>query len=63
MECDASIKAIIVKIDSARHDYIIEELDDGTLVIKENMLKQLKLQLDEMLAKTQVALADTDEEK
>lgn len=48
MECDASIKAIIVKIDSARHDYIIEELDDGTLVIKENMLKQLKLQLDEV---------------
>jgi len=63
VECDASIKAIIVKIDSVRHDYIIEELDDGTLVIKENMLKQLKLQLDEMLAKTQVALADTDEEK
>jgi len=63
VECDASIKAIIVKIDSARHDYIIEELDDGTLVIKENMLKQLKLQLDEMLAKTQVALADTDDEK
>jgi len=48
VECDASIKAIIVKIDSARHDYIIEELDDGTLVIKENMLKQLKLQLDEV---------------
>jgi len=63
VECDASIKAIIVKIDSERHDYIIEELDDVTLVIKENMLKQLKLQLDEMLAKTQVALADSDEDK
>ncbi len=48
MECDPSIKAIIVKIDSEKHDYIVEELDDQTLVIKENMLKQLKMQLDDV---------------
>ncbi|RKF62100.1 General transcription and DNA repair factor IIH subunit TFB5 [Erysiphe neolycopersici] len=48
VECDPSIKAIIVKIDSASHAYIIEELNDQTLVIKENMLAQLKRQLDEV---------------
>lgn len=48
VECDPSIKAIIVKIDSASHAYIVEELNDQALVVKENMLGQLKRQLDEV---------------
>jgi TFIIH basal transcription factor complex TTD-A subunit len=48
VECDPSIKSIIVKIDSERHDFIVEELDDQTLVIKEDMLGRLKLRLDEV---------------
>lgn len=61
VECDPSIKAIIVKIDSTSHAYIVEELDDQTLVIKENMLGQLKQQLDEVLKETQVAIQSDDE--
>lgn len=48
MECDPSIKAIILKIDSAAHDYIVEDLDDQTLVIKESQLQRLKLRLEEV---------------
>lgn len=50
IECDPSIKSIIVKIDSEDHAYIVEELDDQTLVVKENMLTSLKLRLDEVAA-------------
>jgi len=45
VQCDASIKAIIAKIDSERHDYIIEDLDDETVVIKETKLAELKAKL------------------
>lgn len=48
MECDPSIKSIIVKIDSEDHAFIVEDLDDQTLVIKENMLSILKMRLDEV---------------
>ena len=48
VECDPSIKAIILKIDSERHDYIVEDLDDSTLVIKEKQLPSLKARLDEV---------------
>ena len=48
MECDPSIKSIIVKIDSEDHAFIVEELDDQTLVVKENMLSILKMRLDEV---------------
>lgn len=48
VQCDPSIKSIIVKIDSDKHEYIIEELDDQTLVVKENMLGELKRKLDEV---------------
>ena len=46
VECDPSIKAIILKIDASHHDYIIEDLDDQALVIKESKLKELKQRLD-----------------
>ncbi len=48
VECDPSIKAIIVKIDSEDHAFIVEELDDQTLVVKENMLGALKRKLDDV---------------
>ena len=48
VECDPSIKAIILKIDQDKHDYIVEDLDDQTLVIKESQLQRLKARLDEV---------------
>lgn len=48
VQCDPSIKSIIMKIDSKEHAFIVEELDDQTLVIKENMMTTLKIKLDEV---------------
>ncbi|KAL4901122.1 hypothetical protein BDW74DRAFT_170304 [Aspergillus multicolor] len=46
IECDPSVKAIILKYDEERHDYIVEDLDDDRhLVIKESQLQNLKLRL------------------
>ncbi|KAI9755206.1 MAG: TFIIH complex subunit tfb5 [Lichina confinis] len=60
VECDPSIKAIILKIDSAKHDFVIEDLDDQTLVIKENKLKELKQRLDVELSETQMMPEDSE---
>lgn len=48
MECDPHIKYLIVMIDSENHDFIIEDLDDRRLVIKENMVKELQMRLEEV---------------
>ena len=48
IECDPSIKSIIVNIDSVNHDYIIEDLDDERVVVKETMVAALKLKLEEV---------------
>ncbi|EGU80557.1 RNA polymerase II transcription factor B subunit 5 [Fusarium oxysporum f. sp. raphani 54005] len=48
IECDPSIKSIIVSIDSANHDYIIEDLDDERVVVKETMVSTLKHKLEEV---------------
>lgn len=48
IECDPSIKSIIVNIDSSNHEYIIEDLDDQRVVVKENMVGELKRRLEEV---------------
>jgi TFIIH basal transcription factor complex TTD-A subunit len=49
IECDPSIKAMILKYDEERHDYIVEDLDDENhLVIKESQLENLKVRLDQV---------------
>lgn len=48
VQCDESIKTIIVKIDSEYNDFIIEDLDDETLVIKAEKLPELKRRLNEV---------------
>lgn len=43
VECDPSIKAIIVKIDTEHHhDFIIEDIDDEHVLIKSNKHEELK---------------------
>jgi len=39
---------MILKIDEERHEYIIEDLDEETLVIKETQLQNLKIRLKEV---------------
>ncbi|KAJ5815801.1 hypothetical protein N7447_008034 [Penicillium robsamsonii] len=49
IECDPSIKSMILKYDEERHDYIVEDLDDENhLVIKESQLQNLKVRLDQI---------------
>ena len=52
IQCDASIKAIINKIDSQHHDFILEDLDDEAVVIKESKLAELKNKLKDQLKDT-----------
>ncbi|KAK2068398.1 hypothetical protein P8C59_003037 [Phyllachora maydis] len=52
IECEAAIKSIIVWLDRDAHDFIIEDLDDTHLVVKENMVALLKQKLDERLKDT-----------
>ncbi|CCE82120.1 Piso0_002817 [Millerozyma farinosa CBS 7064] len=51
VSCDPSIKALILKIDSERHDIIIEELDETHLVIDQNKIDFVKLELNRLLSK------------
>lgn len=49
VECDPSVKAIILKYDEEKHDYIVEDLDDDRhLVIKESQLQNLKERLGQV---------------
>ncbi|KAH8599323.1 RNA polymerase II transcription factor B subunit 5 [Bisporella sp. PMI_857] len=52
VECDPSIKAIILKIDAEENAFIVEDLDEQRLVIKENMVALLKMRLDDVLKET-----------
>lgn len=62
VECDPSIKSIIMKIDSEDHAFVVEDLDDGTLVIKENMLSVLKMRLDDVRTGYQMIIRDEDKD-
>lgn len=46
MECDPSIKSIIMKLDADAHQFVVEELDDEHVLVKEHALPLLKEKLD-----------------
>ncbi|KAL2015622.1 hypothetical protein VTK56DRAFT_5100 [Thermocarpiscus australiensis] len=63
IECEPAIKSIIVHIDNANNDIIIEDLDEQHLVVKENMVQVLKQKLEDRLRETyrpEEPLADSD---
>lgn len=61
VECDPSIKAIILKIDEDHHHtFIVEDLDEDHLVVKEAKLAELKDRLEKILEKTQMMEKDDD---
>lgn len=49
--CDPSIKALIVQMDSQRHDIVLEELDDTHLLVQPSMVQFLKTELNALLSK------------
>ncbi|KAK9854222.1 hypothetical protein MYU51_004061 [Penicillium brevicompactum] len=63
IECDPSIKSMILKYDEERHDYIVEDLDDENhLVIKESQLENLKVRLDQDLDEKIMQLDESESE-
>ena len=49
VKCDASIKAMLVDIDSKNNnEYIIEELDEEHILVKETKINELKARLNEV---------------
>ncbi|KAJ5621456.1 General transcription and DNA repair factor IIH subunit tfb5 [Penicillium herquei] len=63
IQCDPSIKAMILRYDEERHDYIVEDLDDDNhLVIKESQLENLKARLDRDLDEKMLLLDLSDSE-
>lgn len=48
IQCDASIKAIIQKIDEKYGGFIQEDIDEETLTINANKLTELKNRLKEV---------------
>lgn len=64
VECDPSIKAIILDIDSKTHDFIVENLDESHLIIKDNKVAELKRMLEERLNEhTKVDSLEEEEEE
>ncbi|KAJ6014786.1 General transcription and DNA repair factor IIH subunit tfb5 [Penicillium herquei] len=63
IQCDPSIKAMILRYDEERHDYIVEDLDDDNhLVIKESQLENLKARLDRDLDEKMLLLELSESE-
>ena len=48
IECEPAIKSILVHINAETLDFIIEDLDEQRLVVKENMVYTLKQKLEEV---------------
>lgn len=63
VECDASIKSIIVNIDNEfNNEFVIEVLDDQHIVVKETMVQALKMKLDDRLKNTTQREEDIESE-
>ncbi|KAH3685789.1 hypothetical protein WICPIJ_003252 [Wickerhamomyces pijperi] len=61
VECDASIRALIVRIDSERHDVVIQELDETHLLIDSNKVDFVKAELNRLLSKNTYNPLDDEE--
>lgn len=51
IQCDPSIKALIVKIDAEYKDIVIEELDDTHLLVDPAKISFIKQELKQLLSK------------
>ncbi|CDF88522.1 BN860_12222g1_1 [Zygosaccharomyces bailii CLIB 213] len=51
IQCDPSIKALIIQIDSDKNDIILEELDDTHLLVDPAKVEFVKRELNRLLSK------------
>jgi len=58
VECDPSIQALIVLMDSRHHDIILEELDETHLFVNPDKVDYIKAELNRRLSEN---LAEEDD--
>lgn len=51
VQCDPSIRALIIQMDTARNDIILQELDETHLFIVSDKVQYVKNELNLMLSK------------
>ncbi|GMG19701.1 unnamed protein product [Ambrosiozyma monospora] len=61
IQCDPSIKALILKIDSDYRDIVFEELDDTHLLVDASKIPFIKSELNRILAKNTYNPLDDDD--
>ncbi|KAF2003662.1 hypothetical protein P154DRAFT_572850 [Amniculicola lignicola CBS 123094] len=64
VKCDASVKAMLVDIDSKhRNEFIIEDLDEEHVLVKETKVAQFKAMLQNMMKEKlkEPELSDSDD--
>ncbi|SCU99708.1 LANO_0F03290g1_1 [Lachancea nothofagi CBS 11611] len=62
VQCDPSIKALIVQIDSSKNDVILEELDDTHLLVDPAKVEFIKAELNRLMAQNIYDPLDEEEE-
>lgn len=50
VQCDPSIRALILQIDSKTSGIVLEELDDTHLLIKQDQVQYVKTELNKLLS-------------
>ena len=50
IQCDPSIKALIIQMDAEYNDIILEELDDTHLLVDPNKVEYIKHELNRLLS-------------
>ncbi|KAK9366387.1 TFIIH subunit TTDA/Tfb5 [Lipomyces kononenkoae] len=61
VECDPSIKALILNLDSKSHNIVLADLDEEHLVIEERMVDHVKSELDAQLAENTFKPAELED--
>ncbi|QLQ82071.1 hypothetical protein HG537_0G03260 [Torulaspora globosa] len=61
IQCDPSIKALIMQIDAEQSDIILEELDDTHLLVDPSKVEFIKRELNRLLSKNIYNPMDEDE--
>ena len=62
VQCDPSIKALIVQIDTNKNDIILEELDDTHLLVDPAKVNFIKAELNRLMSQNIYDPLDEEEE-
>ncbi|GMM55350.1 TFIIH complex subunit [Maudiozyma humilis] len=63
LQCDPSIRALIVQIDAQHNDIILEELDDTHLLVDPSKVEFIKHELNRLLSKNIYNPMEEEEEQ